>query len=165
MVSEDKAILQTPPESGGQQPEKRREKKDQLRGFASVIKGRFEQALNSNPKFKERFSALDLKFLLVATNLYPAALLHVDHGQIKVSSVPRNECKKWKKTGAQGLLQCTLEQFMAIAMGTLDPVKAWIKRQVKIRGPRKMIELSKMLAILSGRRKKRKNRKKPQKKN
>ncbi len=163
-LSEDKVVLQPSPSSEGQQPEKKREKKDQLRGFASVLNGQLA-VLNSNPKFKERFSTIDLKFLLVATDLYPAALLHVDHGQIKVSTVPRKECKKWKKTGAQGLLQCTTKQFLAIAMGKLEPAKAWIERQIKIRGPRKLKELSRMLAILSGRRKKRKTRKKSQKNN
>jgi putative sterol carrier protein len=136
------------PASGGQQPEKKKEKRERLKGFAGLLVGQLA-ALNHIPKFKERFGAVDLKFLLVATDMYPGALVHVDHGEVKISAVPKEECKKWKKTGAQGLLQCSTAQFMDIVMRKLDPVKGWITRKIKIRGPRKLIELSKMLAILS----------------
>ena len=134
--------------SGETQSERKKERKERLKGFAAVIKGQLE-ALNTIPYFKERFGLVDLKFLLIATDMYPAALVHVDHGEIKFSSVPKEECRKWKKTGAQSLLECTTEQFLAIAMGKLNPVKAWIKRQIKIRGPRKLIELNRMFNILS----------------
>ena len=132
----------------GKEPARKREKKERLRGFAGLIKSQLE-AINTIPKFKERFADADIKFLLVATDMYPAALAHVDHGELKFSAVPKEECAKWKKTGAQALLQCTTEQFMGIATGKLDPVKAWVKRQIKLRGPRKLLLLNKIFAIMA----------------
>ncbi len=140
--------MQKPPTPEEQQPEKKKERKERLRGFAAIIKGQLE-ALNNIPYFKEQFGPVDLKFLLIATDLYPAALLHADHGEVKVSAVPKEDCNKWKNTGAQGLLRCTTEQFLGIAMGKLDPVKAWFTRKIKIRGPRKMLDLNRMFSILS----------------
>ncbi len=147
MSADDKSI-QTAPTPEEQQPEKKKERKERLKGIASLIKGQLEP-LNHIPYFKEQFGPLDLKFLLVATDMYPAALVHADHGEVKFSTVPEEECKKWKKTGAQGLLQCTTEQLIAIATGKLDAVKAWITRKIKIRGPRKMLDLNRMFSILS----------------
>lgn len=147
-ISADDATKQKPSVSEEPQPEKKKEPKERLKGFAGIIKGQLG-VLNKIPYFKERFGPIDLKFLLVATDMYPAALLHADHGEVKFSAIPEEECKKWKKTGAQGLLQCTTEQFLAIAMGKLDPVKAWLTRKIKIRGPRKMLNLNSMFSILS----------------
>ena len=71
-----------------------------------------------------QFAILDIKVLLVTTDMSPAALVHIDHGTLKVSAVQKIECKRYKKTGAQALLECTTEQFIAIATGKLDPVRA-----------------------------------------
>ncbi len=157
-VSADDKSTQKPPTPEEQQPEKKKDKKDRLKGFAAIILTQLKP-LNNIPYFKEQFGPIDLKFLLVATDMYPAALVHADHGEVKFSAVPKEECKKWKKTGAQGLLQCTTEQFMGIAMGKLDPVKAWITRKIKIRGPRKMLDLNRMFSILSHEAKKAKEQK------
>jgi hypothetical protein len=110
------------------------EKKAKLKGLAALMNGQLEP-VNNMPKFKELFGSVDLKIILVATDMYPAALIHADHGVIKVSAVSQEDCKNWKKTGAQGLLQCTTAQLLAIYMGSLNPKNAWFKRQIKIRGP------------------------------
>ncbi len=147
-MSADDESIQKPPAPEEPQTEKKKERKERLKGIATLIKGQLEP-LNNIPYFKEQFGPLDLKFLLVATDMYPAALVHADHGEVKFSTVPKEECQKWKKTGAQGLLQCTTEQLIAIAMGKLNVVKAWRKRQIKIRGPLKMLKLNSMFHILA----------------
>ncbi|HMF33288.1 MAG TPA: hypothetical protein VKK79_17820 [Candidatus Lokiarchaeia archaeon] len=145
---EDTGEVETEPQAAQKQPPKKKEKKERLRGFAGLIRDQLGR-VNTIQQFKERFADTDLKFLLVATDMYPGALAHIDHGELKFSAVPESECKKWKKTGAQGLLQCTTEQFMNIAMGKLDPAKAWLHRQIKLRGPRKLLLFNKVFAILS----------------
>ena len=138
---------ETEPQEEKKAPEKKKVKKERLRGFAGIIKEQLD-VVNSIPKFKETFGTEDVKFLLVATDMYPAALAHVDKGELKISAVPEAECKEWKKTGAQSLLQCTTEQFMDIAAGKLDPVKAWLQRRIKLRGLLKLLLLNKVFSII-----------------
>lgn len=127
---------------------KKKDKKDRLRGFAGLIKSQLD-SVNSMPQFKVRYAPVDLKVLLVATDMFPAALVLIDHGELKVSAVPETECKNYKKTGAHALLQCTTEQFLAIAKGKLAPRNAWLHRQIKLRGPRKLLQLYKLFTLLS----------------
>ncbi|OLS12400.1 MAG: hypothetical protein RBG13Loki_4050 [Promethearchaeota archaeon CR_4] len=117
-----------------------------LEGFAAIMK-ELLRPVNKNPKFSEKFSAINLKILLVATDMYPAALVHADYGEVKVSSVSQEACKEWKKTGARCLIQCTTNQFLAISMGKLNPAKAWLTRQIKIRGVRNVKKFYDMIVV------------------
>jgi len=117
-----------------------------LRGFARVISS---QMSNSVAIIKEKYAKADSTYLLEATDLYPAAILRIFNGQVTVTAATADECKKWKTTGAQALLRCTSRQFLDIAAGKLDPAKAWLKRELTIRGPRKMLELNHIFKLLA----------------
>ncbi len=118
-----------------------------LRGFARVINSQMS-ILNSVEEFKVKYATADLTCLLEATDLYPAALLKLTNGQVQVTGATEEECKKWKSTGAHALLRCTSRQFLDIAAGKLNPATAWLKRQLTIRGPRKMLELNHLFDII-----------------
>lgn len=119
-----------------------------LRGFARVINSQME-TLNSIDDFKEKYADEEITYLLEATDLYPAALLRISHGQVLVTAVTQEDCRNWKGTGAQALLRCSSRQFLDIATGKLNPAIAWLKRKLKIRGVKKMLELNSLLKALS----------------
>ncbi len=132
-------------ERQGEDPDKPVSKR--LRGFAGIINSQMG-ILNSMASFKKKYAKADMKFLLEATDAYPAAILHLTRGAITVTAVAEEDCKKWQRTGADALLQCTSKQFLEIAAGKMNPVTAWVSRKVKIRGPMKMLELNKIFKLL-----------------
>jgi putative sterol carrier protein len=130
---------------GGAPAKKPRKKR--LRGFPSLIWGQL-QVLNTSDYFKQKYGQDRFRLLLVATDDKTAALVIVADGQVQVEGVP-NEPAELKQVKRNGLLVCTTDQFFAIAMGKLDPVKAWLKRQIKIRGFRTLLKFSKYFGVIA----------------
>ncbi|HMF33263.1 MAG TPA: SCP2 sterol-binding domain-containing protein [Candidatus Lokiarchaeia archaeon] len=124
----------------------KRAKEPRLRGFARVINSQLG-SLNSFEKFKQNYANIVMIALLEATDLYPAALVHVTRGQVAVTAIEENDCKTWKKTGALAYLKCTSKQFLEIAAGKLNPAKAWVQRKLKIRGPLKMLAFNQLFKM------------------
>ena len=124
--------------------ELKEKRKKRLKGFAKTVSSLLG-TLNSNEDFKHIYHKQDLRFLLVATDYPPGVLLKIKEGVISFENVKQDEVKKTKK---DGLIQCTLEQFMALTTGKLDPIKAWITRKIKLRGPKKLVRLMPMFSLL-----------------
>lgn len=101
--------------------------------------------LNENPKFQHVYADASYRFLLVATDMPPAALIVIDDGKVTFEGVPLEDVKNTKR---DGLIQCTLQQFMDLAQGKLNPVKAWVTRKIKLRGPRKLVKLLPVFGML-----------------
>ena len=124
-----------------------------LRGFAILISS-ILKPLNDNKKFQETFRKVDVKILLNALNLNYAALIIIDHGIIRVESIP-NKPKTNLKKGALGwnaYLEMDTQTFLAIAMNRLSlkaVVKKWLTHKVKMRGIRKLLILLKVFKFLT----------------
>ena len=118
--------------------------KEKLEGFAELCCALLG-VLNKIPSFKEKNSHIELKILLIATDFYPAAFVHFNYGTVNVKAVSKENVKQWKKTGAQGMIQCTSAQFIELVLGRLNPVREWILRRIKIRGVFGMMKFSRLL--------------------
>ncbi|MFX0100709.1 MAG: SCP2 sterol-binding domain-containing protein [Candidatus Hodarchaeota archaeon] len=123
--------------------EKRRKR---LKGFASTVSSILGK-LNTNEDFKRIYRNQELRFALVATDFPPGVLLKIDKGEIGFENLEHDDVKKTQK---DGLIQCTLDRFMALTTGKLDPIKGWITRKLKLRGPKKLIKLMPMFDLLKG---------------
>lgn len=127
--------------------------KEKIRGFASLINSVLVP-LNENNKFQEKFRNTNAKILLNASNLKFAALIVIDHGSVKVKSIP-NKPKanlKKKKIGWNAFLQMDTQTFLYLAMNRislLGVAKLWVTRKIKVRGIRKLLLLLKMLKYLT----------------
>ena len=126
---------------------------NRIRGFAGLINSVLVP-LNENKKFQEKFRETDAKILLNASNLNYAALIIIDHGSVKVKSIPNKPKKnlKKKKIGWNSYLEMDTQTFLAIAMrriSILGVVKMWLTRKIKMRGIRKLLILLKMFKLLT----------------
>ena len=108
-----------------------------LRGFAVLINS-ILTPLNENKKFQKKFGKIDTKILLNASNLNYAALIIIDHGFIRVESIP-NEPKtnlKKREVGWKAFLEMDTQTFLAIAMNRLSLIgvaKKWLTHKIKLR--------------------------------
>jgi len=124
-----------------------------IRGFAVLINS-ILLPLNENRKFKEKFGKINVKILLNASNLNYAAIIIVDKGLVRVESIPnkpKDNLKK-RKIGWNSYLEMDSQIFLAIAMNRLSLVgvaKKWLKRDIKMRGIRKLIILLKIFRFLT----------------
>ena len=124
-----------------------------LRGFAILISS-ILKPLNDNKKFQETFRKVDVKILLNALNLNYAALIIIDHGIIRVESIPnkpKNNLKK-RALGWNAYLEMDTQTFLAIAMNRLSLIgvaKKWLTHKVKMRGMRKLLVLLKVFKFLT----------------
>lgn len=129
------------------------EENNRIRGFAGLINSVLVP-LNENKKFQEKFRETDAKILLNASNLNYAALIIIDHGSVKVKSIPNKPRKnlKKKKIGWNSYLEMDTQIFLAIAMrriSMLGVAKMWLTRKIKMRGIRKLLLLLKMFNLLT----------------
>jgi hypothetical protein len=129
------------------------EEKDRIRGFAGLINS-ILVPLNENKKFQEKFREIDAKILLNASNLNYAALIIIDHGSVKVKSIPNKPKKnlKKKKIGWNAFLEMDTQIFLAIAMRRINMLgiaKMWLTRKIKMKGIRKLLILLKMFNLLA----------------
>ncbi|MFX1302593.1 MAG: hypothetical protein ACFE9X_04460 [Promethearchaeota archaeon] len=129
------------------------EENNRIRGFAGLINSVLVP-LNENKKFQEKFREIDAKILLNASNLNYAALIIIDHGSVKVKSIPnkpKTNLKK-KKIGWNAFLEMDTQTFLAIAMrriSMLGVAKIWLTRKIKMRGIRTLLLLLKMFNLLT----------------
>jgi len=129
------------------------EENEKIRGFASLINSVLSP-LNENNKFQEKFKNTEAKILLNASNLNFAALIVIDHGSLKVKSVP-NKPKanlKKKKIGWNAFLEMETQTFLTLAINRISKIgvaKLWITRKIKIRGIRTLLLLLKVFKILT----------------
>jgi len=127
--------------------------KEKIRGFASLINSVLVP-LNENNKFQEKFKNTNAKILLNAPNLKFAALIEIDHGSVKVKSIPnkpKTNLKK-KKIGWNAFLEIDTQTFLVLAMNrisVLGVAKLWVNRKIKVRGIRTLLVLLKMLKFLT----------------
>ncbi|MFO8018174.1 MAG: hypothetical protein R6U96_06025 [Promethearchaeia archaeon] len=132
--------------------EQKEKKKKKLRGFAGVIQKQLSP-LNDNEKFQHIFEDEEITYLLNATDGRYAALVTVDHGTITVEGIKNKNKKELKKKvlGWDAKMECPIELFLELAMGKLSTwgmLKKIITRKMKIRGPRKLMKLQKMFALM-----------------
>ncbi|MFX0034555.1 MAG: hypothetical protein ACFE9I_02805 [Candidatus Hermodarchaeota archaeon] len=126
---------------------------NKIRGFAALINS-ILLPLNENKAFQDKFKNIDAKILLNASNLKYAALIVIDHGSVKVKSIPnkpKTNLNK-KKVGWHAFLEMDTQTFLAIAMSRLSMLgvaKMWLKRKIKMRGIRKLLLLLKMFKFLT----------------
>ncbi|MBN2152110.1 MAG: SCP2 sterol-binding domain-containing protein [Candidatus Lokiarchaeota archaeon] len=123
----------------GEKPAEKKEKKKRLKGFAGMLSNMLKP-LNENARFKERFGAEVLTFVINATDFPPAAVIKVDKGTVAFEEAQPDEVKEIKGS----LLQGTMDNIMKVASGKLDPIKAIFKRQIKVKGALKLLKLNKM---------------------
>lgn len=130
-----------------------KEENNRIRGFGGLINSVLVP-LNENKKFQEKFREIDAKILLNASNLNYAALIIIDHGSVKVKSIPnkpKTNLKK-KKIGWNAFLEMDTQTFLAIAMrriSMLGVAKMWLTRKIKMRGIRTLLLLLKMFNLLT----------------
>ena len=126
---------------------------NKLRGFAALLNS-ILTPLNENKKFQEKFRKVDTKILLNASNLNYAALIIIDHGFIRVESIPNKPKANLKKReiGWKAFLEMDTQTFLAMAMNRLSLIgvaKKWLVHKVKIRGIRKLLILLKVFRFLT----------------
>ncbi|KKM95579.1 hypothetical protein LCGC14_1186830 [marine sediment metagenome] len=126
--------------------------KKKLRGLAGVV-SKLVEPLNENQKFKEKFSDIEVKVLLNATDGKYAALLVIDKGTIHVEGYKNNPKKNLKKKviGWDGLLQTTTLIFLKILKRDKISKKNFIgkvlTRKIKIRGIKNVLVLLQLFRI------------------
>ena len=126
--------------------------KKKLRGLAGVV-SKLVEPLNENQKFKEKFSDIEVKVLLNATDGKYAALLVIDKGTIHVEGYKNNPKKNLKKKviGWDGLLQTTTLIFLKILKRDKISKKKFIgkvlTRKIKIRGIKNVLVLLQLFRI------------------
>jgi len=126
---------------------------NKVRGSAGIIDNALTP-LKTKLKFQTKFGKKSLKFLLNANNVNFAALITIDHGQIKVESIknkpPENLQKK--KVGWDGYLEMDTQTFLRMAMNRisiLGVAKKWLSGNVKMKGILKLLNLLKMFNLLA----------------
>jgi len=130
-----------------------KEEKKLVRGFGGLIYS-VMIPLNEKEKFKEKFAESQLKILINASNLNYAALIIIDKGTVDVESVPNKPKENLKKenVGWDAFLEMDSGVFLAFAMKRLSLPgmgKLILKREVKVKGLRKLMVMMQMMKILA----------------
>ncbi|MBA7690636.1 hypothetical protein ES703_99167 [subsurface metagenome] len=126
---------------------------NEIRGFAVLINS-ILTPLNENKRFQNKFQNVSTRILLNASNLKYAALIVINHGFVRVESIPnkpKGNLKK-RKVGWDAFLEMDTQTFLAIAMNRLSLLgvaKKWLTGKVKMRGIRKLLNLLKMFRFLT----------------
>ncbi|NMC07418.1 MAG: SCP2 sterol-binding domain-containing protein [Candidatus Lokiarchaeota archaeon] len=125
----------------GENPvEVKKEKKKRLKGFAGMIANMLKP-LNENARFKERFGAEVITFIINATDFPPAAIVKVNNGTVTFEDAQPDHVKKIK---ANAVLQGEMNDIMKVASGKVNPIAAIFKGKIKVKGPLKLLKLNKM---------------------
>jgi hypothetical protein len=127
-------------------------KNNKIRGFASLINAVLSP-LNENKAFREKFKNRKARILLNVSNLNYAALIIVEHGFVKVKSVPNNPRSNLKKNfvGWNAFLELDTKTFFSLVMNRISMLaifKKLLNRNIKIRGIIKLILLFKIFKFL-----------------
>jgi len=130
-----------------------KEEKKMVRGFAGLIYAVLTP-LNEKEKFKEKFAKTQVKILINASNLNYAALIIVNKGTIDVESIPNKpkENLEKKNAGWDAFLEMHASVFLAFSMKRLSlpgMAKLILKREVRVKGLRKLLAMMQMMKILT----------------
>ena len=127
--------------------------KNEVRGFAQLI-NTVILPLNENEKFKEKFATKQVKIVINARNLRYAALIIIDNGTIRAEGI-RNEPKEnldKKIVGWDAYFEMDSAVFLMFAMNRislLGVMKLVIKKEVTLKGLRKLVYLMQVMKILT----------------
>ncbi len=126
---------------------------NEIRGFAVLINS-ILTPLNENKRFQNKFQNVSTKILLNASNLKYAALIVINHGFVRVESIPNKPKGNLKKRKVRwdAFLEMDTQTFLDIAMNRLSLLrvaKKWLTGKVKMRGIRKLLNLLKMFRFLT----------------
>ena len=129
-----------------------KEEKKMVRGFAGLIYA-VMTPLNEKEKFKEKFVNTQVKILINASNLNYAALVIIDKGSIDVESIPNKpkENLDKKNAGWDAFIEMHASTFLAFAMNRLSlpgMAKLVLKREIRLKGLRKLLAMMQMMKIL-----------------
>jgi hypothetical protein len=125
-----------------------------IRGFAGVLAKQI-LAINENSEFNEDFKDQDqLKYLLVPTDEKYAALITIDHGTIDIDSIENHSPNtiSRKDLGWDGLMACSMQTFLELALGRLSMMDLGIKMlkgKVKVKKIFKLLKLQKIFKYLT----------------
>lgn len=128
-------------------------KDEKVRGFAGIIENALA-SLNSNKKFQDKYKDTILRILLNAKNANFAALIIVDHGNLRIKSIrnkPPENLRK-KEVGWDALLEMDTQTFLAIAMNRISMLgiaKKWLTGKIKMKGIRKLLNLLRIFNFLT----------------
>ena len=130
-----------------------KEEKKMVRGFAGLIYS-VMMPLNEKEKFREKFAKTQLKIIINASNLNYAALMIIDKGTVDVQSVPNKPKENLSKdnVGWDAFLEMNAAVFLAFSMKRLSlpgMAKLVLKREVRLKGLRKLMALMQMMKILA----------------
>jgi putative sterol carrier protein len=115
----------------------KKEKKKRLKGLAGTISNLIKPA-NDSERFKEFFAEEVLTLIVAATDLPPAALIHVDHGTVETTDIPLEDVKKTK---ADGKLIGNMDIIMGVASGKIGAIGAFFKGKIKVKGVKNILKL------------------------
>ena len=130
-----------------------KEEKKMVRGFAGLIYS-VMIPLNEKEEFKKKFAKSQEKILINASNLNYAALIIIDQGTVDVESIPNKpkENLEKKNAGWDAFLEMNAAVFLAFAMKRLSlpgMAKLILKREVRVKGLRKLLAMMQMMKILA----------------
>ena len=130
-----------------------KEEKKMVRGFAGLIYS-VMMPLNEKEKFREKFAKTQLKIIINASNLNYAALMIIDKGTVDVQSIPNKPKENLSKdnVGWDAFLEMNAAVFLAFSMKRLSlpgMAKLVLKREVRLKGLRKLMALMQMMKILA----------------
>ncbi len=123
-----------------------------IRGFATLINS-ILIPLNENKVFREKFKEKKGKILLNASNLNYAALVVIENGIVKVTSIPNKPKSNLKKKIVRwnAFLEMDTHTFLLLAINQISPLvflKKWLNHKIKIRGILKLLLLFKIFKFL-----------------
>lgn len=133
--------------------ESKLEEKKLVRGFAGLLHTVLIP-LNEKEKFRIKFADTQVKILINAYNVNYAALIIIDKGTVSVESIPNKPKENLKKDviGWDAYLEMNTSVFLAFAMNRISligMVKLVLKREVKLKGLRKLLYLMQLMKILA----------------
>ena len=122
-------------------------KKKKLIGFPLVIANQLAP-LNTSDYFKENYGTDDYTLLIIANDAKRAAFITIKEGTVLVEQVKKKNIEELKdlKKKADGRIETDIESFLKLAMGKLNPVKAILKGQLKVKGIGKILKFVKYLS-------------------
>ncbi len=130
---------------------KQEEKVKKPKGVAGILYNLL-MPLESNERFKERYSKFHLKLLINPKDTKRAVIVAVNDGKILIEAISNKDKKDLKKKALQwnGMITTSIPILLDIAMGKLNlmgMIKKIISRKMKVRGIKNLLIMKKMFAL------------------
>jgi putative sterol carrier protein len=122
-------------------------KKKTPRGFAGEINNQLKP-LNNSEFFKQTHGQDKFTLLLIATDDSHAALVKVENGTVEIEDI-KNKPEEIKAVKFNGRISTTFETFLKFATGKINPIKAILTGQLKLKGIRTVLKFVTFFKILS----------------